>query len=409
MPNKVGPVAIAAGICLLHAVARAQTPPPLVTPSPSLTCVSTPAGIPPYCADHCPACPTSRPGCYTGPCVRCIENPVCGSGEICVSHGLEGCCSCAIPTPTVASETATVPPTPSPTCTPQSIATCRRDQTITCTDIGEHCVLCACITRTPTAPPTASATGTATPTCMSTPVCNPPYTHAWCGGFPGSRDRCDCICEGVQTPTSAATPSSCVGDCDGDASVQINELILSINVLLGDAPLSTCPAIDCPQLLGLVINCAIEAVANALNGCSPPTPRVPTATPTATATCYTPATPIPDRTCAPSQCEFAQCAEHGFVGTCMTDAVRGGCFCYFEGPTFTITPMSCTPTPGPPTPPPTCVPTLGVISCCAAHCLPCPTVRAGCNAAGCQDCIERPVCDPIPTCGPHGPIHIPPD
>ena len=84
---------------------------------------------------------------------------------------------------------------------------------------------------------------------------------------------------------ASATPASCVGDCNGDNDVRINELILGIHVLLGDAPLSTCPAIDCPQPLELVINCAIEAVANALNGCSPPTPHVPTATPTSTATC----------------------------------------------------------------------------------------------------------------------------
>lgn len=62
-----------------------------------------------------------------------------------------------------------------------------------------------------------------------------------------------------------------------------------------------------------------------------------------------------------------------------------------------------------PTPQPTCVPTLGVASCCAAQCEPCPTIRAGCNAQGCQDCIERPDCDAIPTCGPLGPIRIPPD
>ena len=63
-----------------------------------------------------------------------------------------------------------------------------------------------------------------------------------------------------------------------------------------------------------------------------------------------------------------------------------------------------------PTPQPTCVPTLGVPSCCAAHCEPCPTIRAGCYAQGCQDCIERAECDLIliPTCGPGEPIHIPP-
>src|SRR5512139_1461272 len=72
------------------------------------------------------------------------------------------------------------------------------------------------------------------------------------------------------------------------------------------------------------------------------------------------------------------------------------------------TPAPGCPTPTP-TPQPTCVPTLGVPSCCAASCEPCPTIRAGCNAQACQDCIERPACDPIPTCGPSEPIRIPPD
>jgi hypothetical protein len=70
-------------------------------------------------------------------------------------------------------------------------------------------------------------------------------------------------------------------------------------------------------------------------------------------------------------------------------------------------PPTPTPTPQPGTPLPTCVPTLGVASCCAAHCPPCPTVRAGCYTHGCQQCLERAVCDPIPTCGPQGPIQIP--
>ena len=65
-----------------------------------------------------------------------------------------------------------------------------------------------------------------------------------------------------------------------------------------------------------------------------------------------------------------------------------------------------TPTPMPPQPTPitaTCAPTLGAEACCAAHCEPCPTIRAGCFAHSCQDCIERPDCGSlvlVPTCRP---------
>jgi hypothetical protein len=78
-----------------------------------------------------------------------------------------------------------------------------------------------------------------------------------------------------------------------------------------------------------------------------PIPGTATATPTPTVTCYTPATRIPDLPCNPSECSpFARCVEYGFVGQCVVDT-RGQCVCFFEGPTFTITPMSC----GTPTPP----------------------------------------------------------
>ena len=43
-------------------------------------------------------------------------------------------------------------------------------------------------------------------------------------------------------PTPA--PLSCAGDCNGDGSVAINELILGVNIALGTSPLSACAAID---------------------------------------------------------------------------------------------------------------------------------------------------------------------
>lgn len=80
------------------------------------------------------------------------------------------------------------------------------------------------------------------------------------------------------TPTASvtATPSSCVGDCNGDGMVRINEIITGLNIALGNAPLSVCPASDCPQPLpGIFVNCAVEAVDNALNGCSVAPTRTP--------------------------------------------------------------------------------------------------------------------------------------
>ncbi len=81
------------------------------------------------------------------------------------------------------------------------------------------------------------------------------------------------------TPSVTAAPSSCVGDCNGDGMVRINEIIVGLNIALGNATLGECPASDCPQPLpGIFVNCAVIAVNNALNGCSAgptPTPAPP--------------------------------------------------------------------------------------------------------------------------------------
>ena len=79
------------------------------------------------------------------------------------------------------------------------------------------------------------------------------------------------------SPTAASTATQfCIGDCNGDGTVRVNELIIGVNVVMGNVELSACPAIECPQLLGVYISCGIEAVLNALSGC----PNAPLVTPT---------------------------------------------------------------------------------------------------------------------------------
>jgi len=70
----------------------------------------------------------------------------------------------------------------------------------------------------------------------------------------------------VATPT--AGPGGCVGDCSGDGTVAINELISGVNIALGNNELSTCPAFDANQDGMVGINELIQAVNNALNGCT---------------------------------------------------------------------------------------------------------------------------------------------
>lgn len=72
----------------------------------------------------------------------------------------------------------------------------------------------------------------------------------------------------------------CVGDCDSDGAVHINELIVGVNIALGVTSVSACPAFECPQYVsGVFINCAVQAVDNALLGCRPAT-IIPSATAT---------------------------------------------------------------------------------------------------------------------------------
>jgi hypothetical protein len=83
--------------------------------------------------------------------------------------------------------------------------------------------------------------------------------------------------------TAVRAQPTCTGDCDGNGEVTINELILGVNIALGNLPLSMCEAFDCEGNNMVPINCLIQGVNNALNGCNPS----PTPTPTGTELVYT--------------------------------------------------------------------------------------------------------------------------
>ncbi len=68
-------------------------------------------------------------------------------------------------------------------------------------------------------------------------------------------------------PTISATPAACVGDCDGNGSVSISELVTMVNIALGSRPLADCLPGDRDGGGSIVISELIAAVNNALNGC----------------------------------------------------------------------------------------------------------------------------------------------
>jgi hypothetical protein len=61
--------------------------------------------------------------------------------------------------------------------------------------------------------------------------------------------------------------AQCVGDCNGDGEVTINELISMVNIALGTSDVSTCTAGDANGDGEITINEIVAAVNNALNGC----------------------------------------------------------------------------------------------------------------------------------------------
>ena len=74
---------------------------------------------------------------------------------------------------------------------------------------------------------------------------------------------------GNQTVLVEATvASSCVGDCDGDGAVAVNELIRGVNIALGNAPISDCPSFDVDGSGMVAVNELVRAVSNALSGCA---------------------------------------------------------------------------------------------------------------------------------------------
>jgi hypothetical protein len=72
-------------------------------------------------------------------------------------------------------------------------------------------------------------------------------------------------------PTPTASANTCIGDCNGDGVVAINELITAVNIDLGLAEVDACPALSCDGAVELAshpgIGCSIAAVNNLLNGC----------------------------------------------------------------------------------------------------------------------------------------------
>jgi hypothetical protein len=69
----------------------------------------------------------------------------------------------------------------------------------------------------------------------------------------------------IPTPTVGAP--GCIGDCNGDGEVSVDELLTMVNIALGTADIASCVAGDANRDGTITIDEILAAVVNALNGC----------------------------------------------------------------------------------------------------------------------------------------------
>lgn len=71
----------------------------------------------------------------------------------------------------------------------------------------------------------------------------------------------------VVIPPIEGGGNPCVGDCDGNGTVAVNELVTGVNIALERAPLSQCTAFDANNSSAVEVNELITGVNFALGGC----------------------------------------------------------------------------------------------------------------------------------------------
>jgi hypothetical protein len=159
--------------------------------------------------------------------------------------------------------THTITPTPTRTGTVTSTATRTTTPTITqsstSTPTGSH-------TATPTASPTVTATTTLSPSATNTATASSTPTLTATAEASATRTLTASPTASA-SPTLTNTPPLCVCDCDHDGSVTVDELIRAVNIGLGTADLSLCPAADADHMNDVTIEEIVQGVNNALDNC----------------------------------------------------------------------------------------------------------------------------------------------
>ena len=94
----------------------------------------------------------------------------------------------------------------------------------------------------------------------------------------------------------------CIGDCNEDGAVTVDEIIVGVNIALGNTPVSECLGLDSNDDGSVTVNEIIAAVNAVLNGCptqpspTPVTEITPTSVPASPTQTSVPASPTPTPT-----------------------------------------------------------------------------------------------------------------
>jgi hypothetical protein len=64
-----------------------------------------------------------------------------------------------------------------------------------------------------------------------------------------------------------STAAVCVGDCDGDLQVTVDELVAGISIGLGNGAAEACRSLDADGNGVVTVDEIVTAVSNALEGC----------------------------------------------------------------------------------------------------------------------------------------------
>ena len=101
---------------------------------------------------------------------------------------------------------------------------------------------------------------------------------------------------------AANTALACIGDCDDNGEVTVDELVAGVNIALGSATVETCQTFDSNEDGSVTIDELLSGVNALLIGCLPtPTPTAtPTPTPSASATTTPTETVTPTTTSTPT-------------------------------------------------------------------------------------------------------------